>query len=82
MAVDVSSSMFRGSVIGCSSITPGTAATALALVTAKTERHCEIVAFSHDMIPIAIGAHMALSDVEVAMRNVPEPQTVDCSLPM
>ena len=82
VAVDVSSSMFRGSVIGCSSITPGMAAAALALVTARTERHCEIVAFSHDMIPIAVGPHTTLSDVEAAMRNVPETQTADCSLPM
>ena len=82
LAIDVSPSMFRGSVIGCSSITPGTAAAALALVTARTERHCEIVAFSHGMIPIAVGAHMSLSDVEAEMRNVPEAQTADCSLPM
>ena len=82
VAVDVSPSMFRGSVIGCSSITPGTAAAALTLVTARTERHCEIVAFSHGMIPIAVDAHMSLSDVEAAMRNVPDAQTADCSLPM
>ncbi|KAK2166109.1 hypothetical protein NP493_1339g00021 [Ridgeia piscesae] len=81
VAVDVSSSMFRGSVIGCSSITAGTAAAALALVTARTERHCEIVAFSHDIIPIAVGAHMSLSDVEAAMRDIPVGEA-DCSMPM
>ena len=82
VAVDVSSPMFRGSVIGCSSITPGTAAAALALVTARTERHCEIVVFSHDMIPIAVGAHMSLPDVEAAMRDTPVGELVDCSMPM
>ena len=81
LAVNVSSSMFGGSVNGCSSISPGTAAAALALVTARTERHCEIVAFSNDMVPLEVGPDMKLPDVEATMRNVPTGGT-DCSLPM
>ncbi|KAI0230932.1 60 kDa SS-A/Ro ribonucleoprotein [Lamellibrachia satsuma] len=81
LAVNVSSSMFGGSVNGCSGISPGTAAAALALVTARTERHCEIVAFSNAMVPLEVGPHMKLSDVVAIMRNVPMGGT-DCSLPM
>ena len=81
LAVNVSSSMFSGSVNGCSGISPGTAAAALALVTARTERHCEIVAYYNAMVPLEVGPHMKLSDVVAIMRNVPMGGT-DCSLPM
>ncbi|MEG7521493.1 MAG: TROVE domain-containing protein, partial [Chromatiales bacterium] len=81
LAVDVSGSMYFGSVNGCSSITPGMAAAALSLVTARTERQCEIVGFSHELVPLAIGPHMKLPDVENAMRNTNMGGT-DCSLPM
>ncbi|KAK2157726.1 hypothetical protein NP493_1857g00014 [Ridgeia piscesae] len=81
LAVDVSGSMYFGPVNGCKSITPGMAAAALSLVTARTERQCEIVGFSHELVPLAIGDHMKLPDVETAMRRVRMGRT-DCSLPM
>ena len=81
LAVDVSGSMYFGPVNGCKSITPGMAAAALSLVTARTERQCEIVGFSHELVPLAIGDHMKLPDVENAMRRVRMGST-DCSLPM
>ena len=81
LAVNVSSSMFSGSVNGCSSISPGTAAAALALDTARTERHCEIVAYSNAMVPLEVGPHMKLSDIVAIMRNVPM-GGADCSLPI
>ena len=81
LAVDVSRSMFSGPVNGSSSVTPAMAAVALSLVTARTERRCEVVCFSADLVPVAIGPHMKLPDVESAMRNVSS-GTTDCSLPM
>ena len=60
LAVNVSSSMFGGSVNGCSGISPGTVAAALALVIARTEPLCEIVAFSNAMVPLEVGPHMKL----------------------
>ena len=80
LAVDVSRSMYSGPVNG-SSITPAMAAAALSLVTARTERQCEVVCFSADLVPVAIGPHMTLPEVESAMRNVSS-GTTDCSLPM
>ncbi|KAK2178552.1 hypothetical protein NP493_539g02020 [Ridgeia piscesae] len=81
LAVDVSGSMYFGPVNGCKSITPGMAAAALSLVTARTERQCEIVGFSHELVPLAIGDHMKLPEVENEMRKMRMGRT-DCSLPM
>ena len=81
LALDVSASMFSGSVIGCNSIDAGTAAAAMALVTATTETNYEIVAFSTTMVPLNIGPGMTLSQVEDEMRRVPS-GTTDCTLPM
>ncbi|KAI0234239.1 60 kDa SS-A/Ro ribonucleoprotein, partial [Lamellibrachia satsuma] len=81
LALDVSGSMFWGSVIGSRSIQPGSAAAALSLVTAATETHCEFVGFSDCMEPLAISPDMALPEVEQAMQHVSMGGT-DCSLPM
>ena len=81
LAVDVSGSMYYGQVKGCNCITPGMAAAALTLVTARTERQCEIVCFSNQLVPLAIGPHMKIPDVERVIRNVNMGAT-DCSLPM
>ncbi|KAI0224559.1 60 kDa SS-A/Ro ribonucleoprotein [Lamellibrachia satsuma] len=93
LAVDVSGSMYNGQVNGCNSITPGMAAAALSLITARTERQCEIVGFSQKMVPIGIGDHMKLPDVMSAMRTISadtgdveipaaEMSMTDCSLPL
>ena len=81
LALDVSASMFSGSVNGCNSIHAGTAAAAMALVTARTEPNYEIVAFSTTMVPLNIRRNMTLSQVEDEMRRVPC-GTTDCTLPM
>ena len=81
LALDVSASMFSGSVNGCNSIDAGTAAAAMALVTAKTETNYEIVAFSTTMVPLDIRRDMTLSQVKGEMRRVPS-GTTDCTLPM
>ena len=81
LALDVSASMFSGSVNGCNSIHAGTAEAAMALVTARTEPHCEIVALSTTMVPLDIRSDMTLSQVEDEMRRVPS-GTTDCTLPM
>ena len=81
LTLDVSASMFSGSVNGCNSIYAGTAAAAMALVTATIEPNYEIVAFSTTMVPLAIRADMTLSQVEDEMRRVPSGTTY-CTLPM
>ena len=81
LAVDVSGSMYFGPVNGCNSITPGMAAAALSLITARTERQCEIVGFSHELVPLAIGDHMKLPEVENVIKRVRMGRT-DCALPM
>ena len=81
LALDVSASMFSGSVNGCNSIHAGTAAAAMALVTARTEPNYEIVAFSTTMVPLNIRPDMTLSQVEDEMRRV-QSGTTDCTLPM
>lgn len=83
LAVNVSASMYHGQVIGCSNITPASAAAALSLVTARRERQCEIIAFSDDFVEVKIGPHMDLSAVETVMKGVQSGTTgADCSLPM
>ena len=81
LALDVSGSMFGCTVVGSQCISAGVAAGALSLVTASSERQFEIVAFSHVMVPLRIGPHMKLHEVEMEMSHVPMGST-DCALPM
>ena len=81
LAVDQSAAMCQGSVNGCRSVHAATAATAMALVTARTEEHCEIVSFSRDIRRSDIRPEMTLPEAEKAMRCVPAGDT-DCTLPI
>lgn len=90
LALDVSGSMTWGSVAG-SSLTPREAAAAMALVTAATEEHWQVVGFTSGpggdwrqgaaLTPLPIGPSMRLDDAVEATADLPFGGT-DCSLPM
>lgn len=81
LALDVSGSMTCGNICGASNITPRVASAAMAMVTARTEPSCHIMAFSDDFIPLDITPADSLEDVMHAMDGLPFSST-DCSLPM
>ena len=81
LAMDVSGSMGWGNVNGCSSITPRDASAALAMVTARTERSFEMVAFSTDLRPVPLNPDMDLPSVINLVSSYPMGGT-DCSQPM
>ncbi|XP_019357566.1 PREDICTED: 60 kDa SS-A/Ro ribonucleoprotein [Gavialis gangeticus] len=79
LAVDVSGSMSQkilGSVIDAS-----TAAAAMCMVVARTERDSHIVAFSGEMVPCPVTVDMTLPQVLEAMSTI-EMGATDCALPM
>lgn len=90
LALDVSGSMTWGNVAG-SSLTPREAAAAMALVTAATEEHWQVVGFTSApgkswnegaaLTPLPIGPSMRLDDAVKATDDLPFGGT-DCSLPM
>jgi 60 kDa SS-A/Ro ribonucleoprotein len=81
LALDVSGSMSGGTVAGSPGLTPRVAAAAMALVTAAVEPQTTIVAFGHEMVPLAISPTMRLDAVVRATSNLPFGAT-DCALPM
>ena len=81
LALNVSPSMVAGSVNGSRSVRPRMAAAALALVTAATETHCDIVGLSNPMAPLPVKHNMRLTEFERAMQGMQAGRT-DCSLPM
>jgi 60 kDa SS-A/Ro ribonucleoprotein len=94
LALDVSGSMASGRVAG-SSLTPREASAALALMTAATEAHAQIVGFtagadgryggqwggSGRLEPLALSASMRLDDAVRAVSDLRFGGT-DCALPM
>lgn len=90
LALDVSGSMAGGSVAG-SSLTPREAAAAMALVTAATEEHWQVVGFTAAagrrwnegaaLTALPIGPSMRLDAAVAATADLPFGGT-DCSLPM
>jgi 60 kDa SS-A/Ro ribonucleoprotein len=81
LALDVSGSMSWGTVAGVPGLTPRVGAAALALVTAATERHYSITAFSHQIVPIKIAPNQRLDRVLKTTDKIPMGGT-DCALPM
>jgi 60 kDa SS-A/Ro ribonucleoprotein len=96
LALDVSGSMGGGAVAGVPGLTPRVATGAMALVTAATERHHSIVAFSAPskgqyggafgggdpgLTPLTISPRQRLEDVLALTDKIPMGGT-DCSLPM
>ncbi|MCB0135259.1 MAG: TROVE domain-containing protein, partial [Caldilineaceae bacterium] len=81
LALDVSGSMHGGTVAGVVGLTPRVGAAAMALVTAAVEPQVTTVAFSHEMVPIAISPGQRLDDVVRATNDLPFGAT-DCAKPM
>ncbi|MGY2050884.1 TROVE domain-containing protein [Methylobacterium sp. JK268] len=87
LALDVSGSMSVGSVAG-SPLTPREAAAAMALVTAATEEHWQVVGFTAGpsgrgtgLTPLPFGPSLRLDAAVAATADLPFGPT-DCALPM
>jgi 60 kDa SS-A/Ro ribonucleoprotein len=81
LALDVSGSMSMGTVGNTPGLTPRVASAAMALVTAATEPHHTIMAFSHELVPLSISPKRRLDDVIRATDGLPFGRT-DCAQPM
>lgn len=81
LAVDISASMTWHPCAGMPALDPRTAASALALVTAKAEPHRVITAFSSGISQVALSPRQRLDDVMRTVAGMPAGGT-DCSLPM
>lgn len=81
LALDVSGSMSSGTVAGVEGLTPREGSSAMALVTAATEPHHTIMAFSNGFIPLPISPRQRLDDVVRMTHGMPFSGT-DCAVPM
>jgi 60 kDa SS-A/Ro ribonucleoprotein len=90
LALDVSSSMTCGYVAGVLGLTPRDASAAMALVTATTEAHYEVVGFTSSsggysanaaLTPLALSPRQRLDDAIKAVSDLPFGGT-DCAQPM
>ncbi len=80
LGIDVSSSM-DGNMIAGSCLDARTAAGAMSLITANVEKDYEILAYSHQLVPLQISPKMRLDAVVKTMQRLPFGGT-DCSLPI
>lgn len=83
LACDVSGSMQGGWGNGIAGmpLSPMEASAAMAMVTARTEPNHEIVAFSHEMVPVSLSPRQRLDDVIHTLEFIRMGGT-DCALPM
>lgn len=81
LGMDVSGSMTAGLLAGVPGLSPRVASGAMAMITAKTEKELEIMAFSDRFIPVNISRKKRLDDVIRAFSGMPFRAT-DCALPM
>lgn len=81
LALDVSGSMGMGMVGNTPGLTPRIASAAMALVTAATEPHHTIMAFSTDFVPLNISPKQRLDDAVKTTSGLPFGGT-DCARPM
>lgn len=81
LALDVSGSMGMGMIAGVPGLTPREGSAAMALVTMRTERQYEIVAFQHEIVPINLSAKQRLDNVIQAISGLSFGAT-DCAQPM
>ena len=70
LALDVSGSMSYSGCAGTPCLTPCVAAAAMSMVTARTERKHQFVAFSHKIVPLMISSDMTLYEVLELMELV------------
>lgn len=80
IGLDVSGSMSMGQVAG-TPLSPRDAASALTLVTARTERQYQVLAFCDKLVPVSITKSMRLPDLVERTSNLPFGGT-DCALPI
>jgi 60 kDa SS-A/Ro ribonucleoprotein len=80
LGMDVSASMGCGMIAGVPGLTPMIGGAAMAMITAKTEENHEIIAFSHEIVPVDISRKKRLDDV-IRAFSMPFGAT-DCALPM
>lgn len=80
LAIDVSGSM-SVPCIGSTTITCRDAAAAMMMVTARTEKHYDVVAFSHKLMPMDIKKKDTLPEIIKKTSELPFGGT-DCALPM
>lgn len=81
--LDISGSMDMGTVAGIPGFTPRDASAAMALITAKTEPHCEFYAFTTDARKVDISPRQRLDDVLKASKALAQFMGgTDCAQPM
>jgi 60 kDa SS-A/Ro ribonucleoprotein len=80
IGLDVSGSMSCGQVAG-TPLSPREATSALALVTARTERDYQVLAFCDRLVPLEVSKSMRLADLVAKTSALPFGGT-DCALPM
>jgi 60 kDa SS-A/Ro ribonucleoprotein len=81
LALDVSGSMDGSKVTGMPFLTAREASAAMALVTAAVEPNVEIVAYSHELVPVELRPSMRLDEVIRTLQAIPMGGTF-CSLPI
>lgn len=81
VGLDVSGSMSMGAVAGVPGLTPRMASAALALVHARVEPECAVMAFSGRFMPLHIRKNERLGELMERTQGLPFERT-DCALPM
>lgn len=81
IGLDVSGSMGMGYVAGVPGLTPRMASAALALVHARVEPKCEVMAFSGRFMPLNVRKNERLKQLVERTQGMPFERT-DCALPM
>jgi 60 kDa SS-A/Ro ribonucleoprotein len=81
LALDVSGSMTVGTLSGLPGVNPRLGSAAMAMVTAKTEKSCHFMGFSHSLVELGITRNDSLDQVVKRIEKLPMGGT-DCALPM
>ncbi|CAH1785455.1 unnamed protein product [Owenia fusiformis] len=81
IAVDISSSMTHGGIHGTPQMSPAIGAAAMAMSTARTEPHYQIVAFSTDIRPVELNGSLTVQQCCLKFAELSEGGT-NCSKPM
>lgn len=81
VGLDVSGSMDGGMVGGVPFLRPREATAAMALLHARTEEQCAVMAFSGDFVPLNVRKDERLEQLVARTRELPFSRT-DCALPI
>jgi 60 kDa SS-A/Ro ribonucleoprotein len=81
LGLDVSGSMSMGAVAGVDGLTPRAASSAMAMVTARSEKQYYVAGFQDRMLPLNITPKTRLDDIVKATDGLPFGST-DCAQPM